>query len=42
VVGGVAGGALGEAWGFASVFWAAAAMAMLAALAAWRVARIEH
>lgn len=39
VLGGVAGGALSEAAGFASVFWAAAASALLAVLAAWRAGR---
>ncbi|MCM5678388.1 MFS transporter [Schlegelella sp. S2-27] len=38
VLGGVAGGALSDAAGFAAVFWAAGAVALLAALAAWRAA----
>lgn len=36
LVGGVAGGALSEALGFAAVFWAAGGMGIIAALAAWR------
>ncbi len=36
VVGGVAGGALSETFGFAAVFWAAAGAAALAALCCWR------
>ena len=39
LAGGVAGGALSEALGFAAVFWAASAMAALATLAAWQCAR---
>ena len=38
LMGGVAGGALSEALGFAAVFWAAGAMGCIAALAAWRSA----
>ena len=38
LVGGVGGGALSEALGFAAVFWAAGAMGGIAALAAWRSA----
>ena len=38
VLGGVAGGALSEALGVASVFWMAAAAALVAACAAWRTA----
>jgi PPP family 3-phenylpropionic acid transporter len=36
VVGGVAGGALSEAFGFAAVFWAASGAAALAVLCCWR------
>jgi PPP family 3-phenylpropionic acid transporter len=36
VIGGVAGGALSEAFGFAAVFWAASGAAALAALCCWR------
>jgi len=36
VLGGVAGGALSEAFGFAAVFWAASAAAAAAALCCWR------
>ncbi len=39
VIGGVAGGALSERWGLASVFWAAAASAAIAALCALRAGR---
>ena len=41
VVGGVAGGALSEAFGFAAVFWAASGAAALAALCCWRALRLE-
>ncbi len=36
VVGGVGGGALSEAYGFAAVFWAASAAALVGALCCWR------
>jgi PPP family 3-phenylpropionic acid transporter len=36
VIGGVAGGALSQAHGFAAVFWAASAAAVLATLCCWR------
>jgi PPP family 3-phenylpropionic acid transporter len=36
VVGGLAGGALSEAYGFECVFWAASAAALLATLCCWR------
>ena len=36
VLGGMAGGALSEAYGFAAVFWAASGAAALAALCCWR------
>jgi PPP family 3-phenylpropionic acid transporter len=36
VIGGVAGGALSQAFGFAAVFWAASASAVVAALCCWR------
>ena len=36
VVGGVGGGALSEAFGFAAVFWAASAAALVAVLCCWR------
>lgn len=36
VIGGVAGGALSEAWGYRAVFWAAAAAGGVAALCCWR------
>ena len=36
VVGGLAGGALSEAYGFKCVFWAASAAALLATLCCWR------
>ena len=36
VIGGVAGGALSQAHGFAAVFWAASGAALLAALCCWR------
>lgn len=39
LAGGVAGGALSDALGFGSVFWAAAAAAALASVAAWQCAR---
>ena len=42
VVGGVAGGALSQALGFASVFWAASAAALLAAWCSRRALLIER
>jgi PPP family 3-phenylpropionic acid transporter len=41
VIGGLAGGALSEAFGFAAVFWAASAAASLAVLCCWRALRLE-
>ena len=41
VIGGLAGGALSEAFGFAAVFWAASAAAGVAALCCWRALRLE-
>jgi MFS transporter, PPP family, 3-phenylpropionic acid transporter len=41
VIGGLAGGALSEAFGFAAVFWAASAAAGLAVLCCWRALRLE-
>jgi len=42
VIGGVAGGALSEAYGFAAVFWAASGAAAMAALCCWRALKIER
>jgi PPP family 3-phenylpropionic acid transporter len=42
VLGGVAGGALSEAFGFASVFWAAGATAVAAACCCWRALRLDR
>ena len=42
LIGGVGGGALSAALGFAAVFWAASCAAALAALCAWRALRLEH
>ena len=42
LIGGVGGGALSAALGFAAVFWAASGAAALAALCAWRALRLEH
>jgi PPP family 3-phenylpropionic acid transporter len=42
VVGGVAGGALSQAWGFAAVFWAASAAGVFAAICNWRALRLEQ
>ncbi|MCI4428456.1 MAG: MFS transporter [Burkholderiales bacterium] len=42
VLGGVAGGALSQAYGFAAVFWAASAAALLAALCCWRSLLLER
>lgn len=41
VIGGLAGGALSEAFGFAAVFWAASAAASAAVLCCWRALRLE-
>lgn len=42
VIGGVAGGALSEALGFAAVFWAGSAAAVLAAGCCWQAMRLER
>ena len=42
VIGGLAGGALSEAFGFTAVFWAASAAAGLAVLCCWRALRLER
>jgi MFS transporter, PPP family, 3-phenylpropionic acid transporter len=42
VIGGVAGGALSNAFGFAAVFWAASAAAALSALCCWRALVLER
>ena len=42
VIGGVGGGALSEKWGFGAVFWAAAIVAVLAALCSWRALVLER
>ena len=42
VIGGLAGGALSEAYGFAAVFWAASAAAGVAALCCWRAWRLSR
>ena len=42
VIGGVAGGWLSEALGFAAVFWAGSAAAVLAAACCWRAMRLER
>lgn len=42
VIGGVAGGALSERFGFASVFWAAGAISVAAAYCCWRALRLER
>lgn len=41
VIGGLAGGALSEAFGYPAVFWAASAAAGLAVLCCWRGLRLE-
>ena len=41
VIGGLAGGGLSEAFGFAAVFWAASAAAGVAVLCCWRGLRLE-
>ncbi len=42
VLGGVAGGALSDAFGFAAVFWATSAAAVLSALCCWRSLVLER
>ena len=42
VIGGVAGGALSEAYGFAAVFWAASGSALVAAWCCRRALRLER
>ena len=42
VIGGLAGGVLSEAFGFAAVFWAASAAAGAAVLCCWRALRLER
>ncbi len=42
VIGGVAGGALSQAFGFAAVFWAASGAAAVAALCCWRALVLER
>ena len=42
VLGGVAGGALSEAFGFAAVFWAASGAAAVAALCCWRALVLDR
>ena len=42
VIGGVAGGALSERFGFAAVFWAASAASIAAALSCWRALTLER
>lgn len=42
VLGGVAGGALSERFGFASVFWAASAVSVAAALSCWRAMALDR
>jgi len=42
VVGGVAGGALSEQFGFGAVFWAASIVAVLAALCSWRALVLDR
>jgi len=42
VIGGVTGGALSNAWGFAAVFWAASVAALLSALCCWRALVLER
>jgi PPP family 3-phenylpropionic acid transporter len=41
VLGGVAGGALSEAFGFPAVFWAASIVSVFAAFASWRAGALE-
>ena len=42
VIGGVAGGALSERFGFAAVFWAASAISVAAAFSCWRALALER
>lgn len=42
VVGGVAGGALSERFGFAAVFWAASVVSLVSALVCWRTLALER
>jgi MFS transporter, PPP family, 3-phenylpropionic acid transporter len=42
VLGGVAGGALSERFGFAAVFWAASAVSVLAVLSCWRALVLDR
>jgi PPP family 3-phenylpropionic acid transporter len=42
VLGGVAGGALSERFGFATVFWAASAVSLLSVLACWRALALDR
>ena len=42
VIGGVAGGALSERFGFASVFWAASVVSVAAALSSWRALVLDR
>jgi PPP family 3-phenylpropionic acid transporter len=42
VVGGVAGGALSQKFGFAAVFWAASGVAVVSALVCWRALALER
>jgi MFS transporter, PPP family, 3-phenylpropionic acid transporter len=42
VIGGLAGGALSEAFGFTAVFWAASVAAGFAVLCCWRALRLER
>ena len=42
VIGGVAGGALSQSWGFASVFWAASAASLIAAVCCRRALVIDR
>jgi PPP family 3-phenylpropionic acid transporter len=42
VIGGVAGGALSERFGFASVFWAASLVSVAAALSSWRALVLDR
>jgi PPP family 3-phenylpropionic acid transporter len=42
VLGGVAGGALSERFGFAAVFWAASLVSLVSALVCWRALALER
>ena len=42
VIGGIAGGALSERFGFASVFWAASVVSVAAALSSWRALVLDR